>query len=401
MEDKIEELTNRRRESTSVNVSLKSKYETLKKFEKEIYDKVVSLDERSNLRISQLENEYMKTNKERLDLETNNRLDEMNLRNELQEHQNLEFTLKKDEKIESYKIDDFNAAQAFIELAIRNKIKEFEIVTNSIVELETKSQEEPIYKIELEKNARNKKKIEVLEEEMLKLTTEVEELEQLNDFLISKKERVIQDRKRFAQLNEDLKREIESKNQLNDARIQKKVKDNNSEEIVKLENHSNQILNNIREYEQKLEMETSKSREFIIDIIKLNVELRDKNEGRQHIVETVDAKLKENEEYKGELEELTRKQFDTREKLNREMNENMQLKTRNKLLAEECASTVSKYNYITQNYDFTSNLKKISMDELKTLTQTNNLVNESIGNFVNKIGSFKKQNLKNIFDDNF
>ena len=53
MEDKIEELTNTKRETTFINVSLKSKFETLKKFEKEIYDKVVFLDERSNLKISQ------------------------------------------------------------------------------------------------------------------------------------------------------------------------------------------------------------------------------------------------------------------------------------------------------------------------------------------------------------
>ena len=83
------------------------------------------------------------------------------------------------------------------------------------------------------------------------------------------------------------------------------------------------------------------------------------------------------------------------------MNDNLQLKSRNKLLSEQFASTFSKFNYITQNYDFTSNLKKISMDDMKSLTQTNNLVNESIGNFVTKIGSFKKQNLKNVFDDNF
>ena len=41
------------------------------------------------------------------------------------------------------------------------------------------------------------------------------------------------------------------------------------------------------------------------------------------------------------------------------------------------------------------------MDDMKTLTQTNTLVNESIGNFVTKIGSFKTQNLKKIYDDNF
>lgn len=83
------------------------------------------------------------------------------------------------------------------------------------------------------------------------------------------------------------------------------------------------------------------------------------------------------------------------------MNENMQLKARNKILSEEYSATISKYNYIIQNYDFTSNLKKISMDDLKTLTQTNNLVNDTIGNFVNKIGSFKKQNVRSMFDDNF
>jgi hypothetical protein len=59
------------------------------------------------------------------------------------------------------------------------------------------------------------------------------------------------------------------------------VKDNNSDEIQKLETHSNSILNNIRDYEQKLDIETSKSREFSIDIMKLNIELRDKNEQRQ------------------------------------------------------------------------------------------------------------------------
>jgi hypothetical protein len=59
------------------------------------------------------------------------------------------------------------------------------------------------------------------------------------------------------------------------------VKDNNSDEIQKLETHSNSILNNIRDYEQKLDIESSKSREFSIDIMKLNIELRDKNEQRQ------------------------------------------------------------------------------------------------------------------------
>jgi hypothetical protein len=67
-------------------------------------------------------------------------------------------------------------------------------------------------------------------------------------------------------------------------------------------------------------------------------------------------------------------------------------------LAEEYASTNEKYNYIVNNYDFTTNIKKISMEDLKNLTQTNTLVNDSILNFVSKVGTFKKQNVQNIFD---
>lgn len=67
-------------------------------------------------------------------------------------------------------------------------------------------------------------------------------------------------------------------------------------------------------------------------------------------------------------------------------------------MTEEYASTNEKYNYIVNNYDFTTNIKKISMEDLKNLTQTNTLVNDSILNFVSKVGTFKKQNVQNIFD---
>ncbi len=50
------------------------------------------------------------------------------------------------------------------------------------------------------------------------------------------------------------------------------------------------------------------------------------------------------------------------------------------------------------NYDYTSNLKKISIDDLKNLTQTNSLVNDSILNFASKLGSFKNKNLQNLFE---
>jgi hypothetical protein len=74
------------------------------------------------------------------------------------------------------------------------------------------------------------------------------------------------------------------------------------------------------------------------------------------------------------------------------------LKNKYKLLSEEFASVKSKFDYISGNYDFTSNLKKINMEDMRVLTQTNSMVNDSISNFLTKIASFKKQNLQTMFD---
>ncbi len=40
------------------------------------------------------------------------------------------------------------------------------------------------------------------------------------------------------------------------------------------------------------------------------------------------------------------------------------------------------------------------MDDLKNLTQTNTMVNNSILSFVSKVGSFKQENLKNMYEPN-
>ena len=71
------------------------------------------------------------------------------------------------------------------------------------------------------------------------------------------------------------------------------------------------------------------------------------------------------------------------------------------MLQEENAAITSKFDFITKNYDFTTNLKKISMEDLKNLAQSNTLVNTTIDNFVDKVGTFKRNNVQSLlFDDN-
>ena len=69
----------------------------------------------------------------------------------------------------------------------------------------------------------------------------------------------------------------------------------------------------------------------------------------------------------------------------------MLIKNRNKLLAEEHASIKAKYEFIIGNYDYTSNIKKLSMDDMNNVTHTNKLVNESIDVLLGKILKFKNK----------
>ena len=74
----------------------------------------------------------------------------------------------------------------------------------------------------------------------------------------------------------------------------------------------------------------------------------------------------------------------------------MLLKSRYKALLEEFSIINSKYTFISENYDYTSNLKKLSLEDMKNLTQTNSLVNDTILNLVGKVGNFKKQNIQTL-----
>ena len=94
MTNNIETLKQRNKELLATNVSIKSKYDTLKNLEKNSFEKLMKLDQTSQDKIVTLENDYIVKNKERLEIETNNRLLNVDLSNERSQNQELEFILK-------------------------------------------------------------------------------------------------------------------------------------------------------------------------------------------------------------------------------------------------------------------------------------------------------------------
>ena len=181
--------------------------------------------------------------------------------------------------------------------------------------MESKNAEEPFFKIEIEKNAEYKKKIIILEKELLEVNTQVEGLDIVNEFLVDKKEKIVAERKKLIQTNDDLRREIEAKSQLNDIRIQKKVKENNSEEILKLESHLQGVIKNINDLESKISTEVDKTKMFSLEIIRLNLDLKYKEEKRETVIDSVDRKLKDLSELKDHLETLKTQHYEIKYKV--------------------------------------------------------------------------------------
>ncbi len=134
METKHEELSNKKREVFGENVSLKAKLEALKQLEKEIYEKLINLEEKSQQKLQFLDNEFMTKNRDRLDLEASNRVIEVDIKNELKNNQELEFYLVNNEKMENIIQTEFETEMETIESLTTEKTKQYEDINLKIVE---------------------------------------------------------------------------------------------------------------------------------------------------------------------------------------------------------------------------------------------------------------------------
>ena len=399
METRIEELNDKKKAHIGDNVSLRAKYDVIAKHEKDSMEKLDQLEHMSITRLQQLDNDYRGKYKERNELEALNRATTQEISSSEKMNNELDYSLQNDLKTQELNQKIFESSLKLREELNKAKTDEYLDVDKRINALNNVSSEDPVVQLEFKKNGEYKERIENLEKDLLTNDIRIEELEIQNDYLAKKKEQMITERKKLISLNEELKREIEQKNQLNDMRIQKKVKENNSEEISKQEETLKKLVANGEDFEKKIYVEYNKSKTFASEIIKLNIEINKRLAMKEKVVEVLNEKYKEVDELKEKAEGLKEHYEETNNRLSKAHTQNEILKNRNKMLSEEHASIVSRLKYITDNFDTSSNLKRISVEDMQVLTQTNSMVNDSINAFVNKVGVFKSTHVpKNIFE---
>lgn len=167
----------------------------------------------------------------------------------------------------------------------------------------------------MEKNQVFKNKIKDVEKETLEVNTTIQYLELTNEFLLNKKEEVIAERKKLINQNDELKHEIEAKTQLNELRIQKKMKENNSIELQKLDAHLKSVNESIIDLDAKIGKEQEKSKMFIAEIMKYNIELRHRQERFKKLNESTQDKETFIKELKSKFEDLKNEHTNLKEKV--------------------------------------------------------------------------------------
>ena len=401
MEDEILLLNDKKREIIGINVSLKAKLKSVQDFEQDVYNKLKELEKEKKSTLNEKNSHFFEKDNERTNLEADNRLSNSKLTQTLNENEDLKYNIETDDKIGKMSQEDFNEKIKLIDDLVDIKGKELNDCREKIKIIIEKAESVPNYKEEQENNEKYKKEIEELKDKNLKLQTDAECAEMVNNYLIKKKNDVIAERKKYIDLNIELKHEIEAKMTLNDNRIQKKVREANSEEIQEIKAKLDETNQKVKDLEEKINKEIEKIHNFTKEIIKVNIKLNHRKEFEENLQKNITKEKEELEQNKKTYDVCDEESSTLKDKIGKEKTDNELLKNRNKLLNEENSAITSKYDFITKNYDFTTNLKRISMEDLKNLAQSNTLVNATIDNFVDKVGTFKNNNVQSLlFDDN-
>jgi hypothetical protein len=187
MEDEILLLNDKKREIIGINVSLKAKLKSVQDFEQEVYNKLKELEREKKSTLNEKNSLFFEKDNEKTNLEADNRLSKTNLNQTLNENETLKYNIETEDKIGKMSQDDFNEKIKLVEDLVEIKGKELSECREQIKVITEKAESVPNYKEEQENNEKYRKEIEELKEKNLKLQTEAECAEMVNNYLIKKK----------------------------------------------------------------------------------------------------------------------------------------------------------------------------------------------------------------------
>ena len=268
---------------------------------------------------------------------------------------------------------------------IQNKIEELAFVNGELDKIAAQFKANPEYQSTVDIIEKNKKDCESMYVELSLLKCQVQEMEQAKELYEKIKEQETKNRKDLIEKNSALKKEVDAKDQTERMRIQKRLNETKNPELRDVMINSQVVAENITQLEGKLDEEKEKYDKLLNERLVLDrlLELMKNDlEKNKSIIDQQNAEI-------AELKAIT-------SELDKEVNgleagevglsvENKEVENKYRRLAKTNVSLKAKLEFLLHNFDYSTNVKTLNIDDFRNLVSSNDMVNQSVIQFIDKL----------------
>lgn len=352
-------------------------------------------DEKKRLeQISDLEKQYREHYTERIKLEE--RLAKLKDEVEKFKKDNYDYKmqLKKEEEADNHSTYRFERDTATYDEAYTAKGEELAQIKTDLEAIGQQFAANAEY-VENEENMRKHvEETQTMFVDLQLLKCRVKELEQARDLYEQIKEDETQRKRELINHTNELRKEVEAKDQTERMRMQKRLNETKNPELKEIMINSTMVSENIEGLENKVGDEKDKyddllNEKLVLDKLTelMNADI-DKNKG---VMEQQDADITE---LKGETDELDKEVKDLNAQNTEAQGLNKEVENKYRRLAKENLALKAKLEFLFSNYDYSSNVKGLRLEDFRNLVMTNEKVNENVNSFTDKLARTKEDVMK-------
>lgn len=345
-------------------------------------------------RILGLETEYREVYTERKKLEE--RLAKLKAEVEKLKRNNYEYKiqLKKEEEADKHGLYRFERESAAYDVLFTKKQEELVSIKAGLEAVAGQFASNPEYVENEETMHKHIADCKVMYVELQLLKCQVRELEQAKELYEKIKEDETKRKRDLIERTSELRKEVESKEQTERMRQQKRLNETKNPELREVMINSNMVSENIGELENKVSDEKDKydnllNEKLVLDRLTdlMNGDL-DKNKATIEKQDADIAALKEQTDgLDKEVKDLNTQNVDAKV-LNKEV------ENKYRRLAKANLALKAKLEFLFKNYDYSSNVKGLRIEDFKNLVMTNEKVNENVNSFTDKLSKTKEDVMK-------
>ena len=223
------------------------------------------------------------------------------------------------------------------------------------------------------------------------LNLQVRCLENETEYLNEKKDE-FQEEKRIADLKHDeLRKEAAAKEEINQKRLQAKLNRDKTVQTKELLAQEETATQHNAEMEQKMKEEMIKYEGLLDEKMDVEETLKRTNETFENVREKLRDQYGVIDKLKGQIGAQQNVVDDIVSALEEESKVHKVEEERYRKLSQTNAALKAKLDFINSKFDIASNVNHLNSDDFKSLMTTNNLVNDTVREFVTKLDVVKEE----------